>query len=201
MALNVCNLKAALVERILQDECLMELVQVQGNIDYKTGRPRIQVAETTPETMGENPYIGVEIADTAPLVADSITHYYKTTVMIFANANSSLRTTRIMDQLMCLFTNCPEDYDKPCHAWCLDLSNACITTKSVKFVRRFRFGRQGQNTYKSETNVWEEGMMVDIVWTPCPCADAVGECNDDFIICPIILPHSTSHPACQCCED
>ena len=121
MSLNVCNLQAALVQRLMQEDCLNYLLNdcsTELAIDYATGLPSINIAEASPETVSTLPYIGVEILNTRPLVKDSITQYYYSEIMIYAASNKSINARRLMDELMCLFTICPEDFEKPCHSWC-----------------------------------------------------------------------------------
>lgn len=196
--LNTCHLKHAITQKLCDHECLNFILQDHGEIDPWTAQPRIQVAETSPNTIGESEFVGVELLNTKPLVPDSITHWYMSDVLISVDSKESLRSTQIMDAIQCIFTIAPPDYDKPAHTYCCDLSNECITTRKVRFVERPRVGRQGSNTYDAVTNNWQELMFLEIIWSPIGC-DCEKECDETlYNPCPIILPHSPNHPNCRC---
>lgn len=192
----------------MMNECLSDLLACDlggvgggSNIDPWTQQPRIQVAETSPATIGESPFIGIEILNTKPLVPDSITHWYESDILISVGSYGSVRSTQIMDAIQSILTIAPADYEKPFHTFCCDLSDECITTKKVRFTERPRIGRQGSNTYDAEKNMWEEIMFLEIIWSPKPC-DCDAECDETaYNPCPIILPHSPSHPLCQCTKE
>lgn len=182
----------------MMNECLTSLLQVNGSIDPWTAQPRIQVAETSPETIGESPYIGVEILNTSPLVRDSMTNWFRSDVMISVDTHQSLRSTQIMDNIQCIFIYPDENFQKPAHTYCCDISDGCIKGHFTQDWTRPRVGRQGSNTYSAMHNMWEELMILEAIWSPCPCDP---DCEQEVInFCPIILPHSPNHPACQCPE-
>lgn len=195
---NVCHLKNAIVKKFMMNECLTDLLQTNKSIDPWTGQPRIQVAESSPATIADSPFIGIDVINTRPLSPDTITHYYRSEVMIIVDSHNSVRTTQIMDAIQHILTVAPEDYDKPYHTYCCDLSDNCVRTRSVRMVERPRVNAaQGSNAYDAETNNWKEMMYVDIVWAPMSCD--CEECDETaFNPCPVILPHSPKHPLCQC---
>lgn len=179
-------------------ECLIEALQTEKEIDPWTAQQRIQVAETSPNTPAESEFVGIEILNTRPLVPDSNTFWYESDVMISVDTHDSLRTTQIMDVIMSIFTIPPADFDKPAHAFCCDLSNECVRTRKVRFVERPKMSRQGSNVYDAETNNWQEIMYIEVIWSPRGC-DCETECDQTmYTPCPIALPHSPSHPRCEC---
>ena len=118
--------------------------------------------------------------------------------MIVVDTHDSLRTTQIMDAIQHILTVAPEDYDKPWHTYCCDLSDNCITTRKVRMASRPRVNSaQGSNSYDAEKNAWKEMMFVEVIWSPLGCN--CEECDEEvFQPCPIQFPHSPLHPLCSC---
>jgi len=201
---NSCHLKNALVKKFMMDECLTNLLTIKADGTSQTGvdpwtlQPRVQVAETSPATISESPFVGIDILNVKPLVFDSITHWYESDVMIAVNSHDSLRTTQIADVIQHILTVAPEDFDKPAHSYCCDLSDECIRTRKVRFTDRPKMGKAGVNKYDSETNDWYETLYLEVIWSPRPC-DYDSECDETiFSPCPIVTQHLPEHPLCRC---
>jgi len=166
MASNVCNLLEALVDAMSSEPCITDLT-CHGDIDPKTGRPRIAIFESRPNVVAETPSVGIEILNLGPLAADCPLGCYKTDVLIYAMAEDSCTSAKLADAIQSFFHSPPFGVSR--QRWCRDISNDCITSKSVRLMDRLRQGREGINNTDHETEVWYSRIIIEVLWCECNC--------------------------------
>jgi hypothetical protein len=193
MALNVLCLKNAIQKVLEGNQCLVDWT-CHGEVDIRLGEPRISIAERGPDTLGQLPYIGIEIADTVSLTPDHpISGCYNSLIFIFVVGRSQKETNIIADEVHSMFTSKPIDSSQK---WFLDFSDDCIINKFTKFVSRLRFGREGINKFDPDVESWVEAIEARVIWCDCPCSGM--RCEDEPEVCPIETPDLDDELDCDC---
>jgi hypothetical protein len=181
MSYPILNFGRALQNALLSDQCLLDLSCHGQVLNSSRGFTHIGIAERGPNIASVTPFIGWEVVDTEPLLADIDTSgWYMSKVFIFVVETDSFRSTRLADAVQNFFTNQPADYNQ-FKRWFRDISDGCILNRCTSFVSRLRFGRQGQNTTDMNQNVWINAVELDFIWTDRAACLCGTECEEPTI--------------------
>lgn len=163
--------EAALTEAI--NEWLVFQNILPSTLNQLTDEFEVNIFEAEPVAPAAIPCILHEIMDTKPLSeSNPVSSSFRSKILIYCVDFNGLKSKQICDNLCILLTNRPVDAGSD---WFPDMSNQCINTRFVKFVRRFKY----PDRFDTKTDVYTNAIEVDIVWSYC----CTGTLCDEFVYC------------------
>lgn len=169
---KVIHLQTA-IQKALENDPTLSGVVSHGQTDTRTGQPRLAIVERGSNTAKVFPSINFDVIDTEPITKDQPTlGYYDSLVFIYATDPSQPRAKHIADLIHGFLTDIPDGEDPE---WFRDFSDECIQNTYTKFISRLRFGREGQNYFDDETDLFYEAVELRIFWRDRGCE---GNCED-----------------------
>lgn len=163
--------EASLTEAI--NDWLISQNLLQNTFNPLTDEYELNIFEASPAAPAAIPCILHEIVSTLPLIeGNPVSSCFKSKILIYCLDFNGLKSKQICDNLCIILTNRPVDEGSD---WFPDISSECVSTRFVKFVRRFKIS----DRYETKTDIYTNVIELDIVW--CYCCG--GTYCDEFEYC------------------
>ena len=166
---SLVNFKDALQIKLIEDNDLLEALG-DAVVDIRTGQKNITIAEVSPNTADQVPFLGYSVPKTKPITKDDTSGCFVSTVIFHIVTTTSEKTTYIADRVQLLITQRPLGETQK---WFFDVTNECIFSKYSKFVGRYPLSPR---RFNNETDVFTELIETEFIWCYCPCAEVT--CNN-----------------------
>lgn len=157
------KLYKAMVDKLRLDTGAGSLVELTGH--DATSATGYKIGRASPTTKDKDPYLGVKIIQSLPLLATGdVTHVQRARVNFHCSAKSELTAIRLADRIEKLLHWKVEDDAARGPDEYFDFSNADISTRSVRFK-----GRSPEPDFDEDSDVWTDTVEADIIWVSQPC--------------------------------
>jgi len=157
------KLYKAITDKLRTDTGAGSLVELTGHdasspTGYKIGR-------ASPTTKEKDPYLGVKILQSLPLVeGGDVTHVQRARVAFHCSAKSELTAIRLADRIEKLLHWKVEDDAARKPDGFYSFSNTDISTRSVRFK-----ARTPEPDFDEDSDVWTDSVEADVIWVSQPC--------------------------------
>ncbi len=160
---NTVYLSKALKEKLDQDTYLQEALG-SLSLDIATGEAKITIAETSPETASQIPFVGFTIGSTRPISRGSIEGVDLSKVVFQIVTKNSLRTRYIADRLKTIMGQKPQGAT---NSWFFDISNDCLVCRNSTFIDSYDIKPK---RYNDTENIFASVVEMEFIYSTCLCS-------------------------------
>lgn len=160
---NTVYLSRALKNKLDQDVYLQNAL---GSLttDIATGDAKITIAESSPETASQVPFVGFSIGMVRPVSFGSIVGVYRAKIVIRVTTKNSLKTRYIADRIQTITAQRPEGAS---NSWFFDISDECINCRNSTFLERLDLKPR---RYNDKEDVFTSVLELELIYASCPCS-------------------------------
>lgn len=141
-------------------------------VDIGTGQTRVTIAESSPETASQVPFVGFSIGMVQSVTRGSIQGVYRAKVIIRVTTKNSLKTRYITDRLQTIMAQKPQGAT---NSWFFDISDDCLSCRNSTFLDRFDLKPK---RFNDKEDTFTSILEMEFIYASCPCSGE--QCDMDM---------------------